>query len=340
MPDQSREASTLVQAWTLWERRKWLAIGVFAVVFSILVAIVLSLPNLYRATATVLVNPNQANGSLAAGNGADNSLDARLASISQQVLSRPRLERLITQFDLYPRLRRDGSLDAAVAQMRHDIHFERTQAELQYGQQSTIAFSLSYQGWKSETVAQITNMLTSFYLQDNAKITQSQASNATADLHAQLQQVTQKLTQQQQQINAYRQRHMGALPEQEAANLSTLNRLNAQLDSNNQSRVRAMGLREDILKQMSTSGAPDLAQLQQKLQQLRTRYSDKYPDVIQVKAQIARLKNLTGKGNSAGGGQGGEALQQRLAQVDQELATLRKENARLQTEIQAYQQRI
>lgn len=340
MSEHNRETSTLAQARGLWKRRKWLAIGVFAVVFSALTAVVLTLPNLYRATATVLVNPSQTAHSLDANAGPDGGLDARLDSISQQVLSRPRLERLITQFDLYPRLRRGGSLDAAVARMHRDIQFQRTQAEQQWGQKSTIAFSLSYQGWKPQTVAQVTNTLASFYLQDNAKISQRQTANATADLQAQLQQITGKLTVQEQQINAFRQRHIGALPEQEAANLSTLNRHNTQLDSNNQSRVRAMALREDILKQMDATGVPGLAQLQQKLLQLRMRYSDKYPDVIQVKAEIAQLQKQADNGNNVGGAHAGGVLRQRLAQVDEELDSLRKDNARLHVEIAAYQQRI
>lgn len=335
MPEHSREASTLAQARGLWKRRKWPAIGVFAVVFSVLATVVLTLPNLYRATATVLVNPSQANDSADAGAGANRGLDARLDAISQQVLSRPRLERLITRFDLYPRLRHGGSLDAAVARMRHDIHFERTQAEQQWGQKSTIAFSLSYQGWKPQTVAQVTNTLASFYLQDNATINQSKAANATADLQAQLQQITRKLTAQQQQINAFRQSHMGALPEQENANLSTLSRFNEQLNSNSQSQVHTMELREDILKQMDVSGVPDLAQLQQKLIQLRSHYTDKYPGVIRVKAEIAQLQKQAANGNRAA-----DALHRRLAQADEELASLRKEETRLRAEIRVYQQRI
>ena len=340
MPEHGREASTLAQARGLWKRRKWLAIGVFAVVFSVLATVVLTLPNLYRATATVLVNPSQANDSLGTSTGADGGLDARLDSISQRVLSRPRLEGLITQFDLYPRLRRGGSLDAAVARMRRDIRFERTQAEQQWGQKATIAFSLSYQGWKPQTVAQVTNTLASFYVQDNAKISQRQAANATADLQTQLQQITRKLTDQQQQVNAFRQRHMGALPEQQDVNLSTLNRLNQQLDSNSQSQAHAMELREDILKQMDAAGVPDLTQLQQKLMQLRTRYTDKYPDVIRVKAEIARLQNQAANGKNAGGNRAGGALHLRLAQADEELASLRKEGTRLRAEIAVYQQRI
>ncbi|HKT31124.1 MAG TPA: GNVR domain-containing protein [Gammaproteobacteria bacterium] len=339
MPDSSHEASTLAQAQALWKRRKWLAIGVFAVVFSVLAALVLTLPDLYRTTTTVLVSPGQAYGSGESGPAAAGNLDARLDSISQQVLSRPRLERLITEFNLYPRLRRGGSLDGAVTQMRRDIRFERTQAEQQWGQKSTIAFNLSYQGWKPQTVAQVTNDLASFYLQDNANINQRQAAGASADLQAQLQQITHKLSAQQAQINAFRQRHMGALPEQESANLSTLNRLNTQLASNSASQEHAMELREDILKQMSAAGVPDLAQLQQKLLQLRTRYTDKYPEVVRVKAEIAALQKQGGTDNRPGGQTSG-VLHQRLAQVDAELNALHKQAASLHAEITDYQQRV
>lgn len=340
MPDSAHEASTLSQARALWKRRKWLAIGVFAVVFSVLAAVTLTLPNLYRATATILVNPAQVPGQTGTGNGGGD-LNARLDSISQQVLSRPRLEDLINRFKLYPRLRRDGSLNAAVARMRRDIGFERTQAEQQYGQKSTIAFTLSYQGWQPQTVAEVTNDLASLYLKANTEINQRQAAGTSADLKAQLDQITRKLEAQEAQINAFREQHMGALPEQESSNLSTLNRLNEQLASNTTSQVHAMDLREDILKGTSTAGVPDLALLQQQLAQLRTRYTDKYPEVIRVKSEIAALQQQASRhGTSSSGSHAADTQRQRLAQVDAELAALQSNASRLHAEIADYQQRV
>ena len=59
-------------------------------------AFVLGLPNLYRSSATLLVE-----GRLPDGVGGANDVNARLQSIKQEALSRSRLTDLIERFDLY-----------------------------------------------------------------------------------------------------------------------------------------------------------------------------------------------------------------------------------------------
>jgi len=54
-----RENSTLALFLEVWRRRKWLAILTFAAVFLPALTIVRSLPNVYRATAILLVDRQQ-----------------------------------------------------------------------------------------------------------------------------------------------------------------------------------------------------------------------------------------------------------------------------------------
>ena len=55
MQIQKRADSGLEAAYRVWKRRKWLAIGVWAFCFVTSASFVVSLPNIYRATATVLL---------------------------------------------------------------------------------------------------------------------------------------------------------------------------------------------------------------------------------------------------------------------------------------------
>ena len=84
----------------VWSRRKWLAIPVFALPFAIAISAILSLPSLYRSTATVLVERQQVPESFVRST-VTSELETRLQTISQEVLSRARLEGLITRFGLY-----------------------------------------------------------------------------------------------------------------------------------------------------------------------------------------------------------------------------------------------
>src|SRR5262249_57571274 len=82
----------------------WLAAIAFVVVFAGAATVAMSLPDVYRATATVLVeHPGTTEGggkSLIAA-----ELDTRLQTIGQEVLSQARLSALMASFDPYPGLR-------------------------------------------------------------------------------------------------------------------------------------------------------------------------------------------------------------------------------------------
>lgn len=322
----------------LWRRRKWLASSVFALVFSALAGLTFALPDLYRAKATVMVNPDTA----AAPPGRaspDASLDARLDSLTQEVESRPRLQDLITRFDLYPQLRKRVSPEAVIAQMRRDIRFDREINEDTWGRGTTIAFTVSYQGWEPQTVAQVANALASSYVQGNEALSHSEAAGTAGSLEGQLRDVSGKLHAREQQINAFKDAHLGELPEQQGANLATLEQLNTRLHQNSENQARAMENRVQLLKQIADTGTPGLAELQQELAKLRSRYTDSYPDVARIKAQIASLEHAPGQ-HAAPTGASADPLSAQLQQVDAELRSLKTEEAQLRADIASYQNRV
>src|SRR5215467_8371204 len=106
-----------------WRRRKWIALLVFALPFAAATGVIVSLPNLYRSTATVLVDRQQVPESFVRPT-VTSELETRLQSISQEILSRSRLEGLITRFGLYADLKKQDSSEEAIDRMRRDIQLE------------------------------------------------------------------------------------------------------------------------------------------------------------------------------------------------------------------------
>lgn len=332
---QHRDAS-LEALGMLWRRRRYLAVCVFVLAFSAAASFVYSLPDIYSATAVVLINQNAAQLAAAGSGGA--SQDSRLDSVSEAVLGRSRLLDLITRYGLYAELRKRTSIESVLEQMRRDIHLERKAGEQQWGQDPTFAFTLSYQGWDPQTVAQVTNALATSYVDENNRMRTSQASETADSLAAQLTEIKQKLDSQAQKVNAFESAHLGELPDQQAANLSMLQQLSTQLHENSANLTEALQRRETLLKQMTDSGDADLAQLQQELASLRTRYTDMYPDVVRVRAQIAALEH-------AQAGQGGAAkpvspMQRQYQSIEAEIKSYKQEDDRLRGEITAYQNRV
>ena len=145
--------------WNLFVKHKWqcaIATLVLTLVFTMIIA---KLPNVYEATTTILVDPQQVPEKYVAAVSSDPY--ARLNTITQQVLGRSRLQNIIDKFDLYPELKGSLSSEELVVKMRGDITIEVKQgsgAELS-------TFSLTYQGRQPELVANVTNELAASFIE-------------------------------------------------------------------------------------------------------------------------------------------------------------------------------
>ena len=74
----------------LWMRRKWVALLVFGAVLAASVSVTISLPDLYRATATVLVETQHVSEEFVRSS-VSAELETRIQTIREDVMSRARL---------------------------------------------------------------------------------------------------------------------------------------------------------------------------------------------------------------------------------------------------------
>lgn len=305
--EEPRKGAGLDRIRALWSRRKWLAILVFALPFAAAGSMILALPNLYRSTATVLVERQQVPESLVRTT-VTSELETRLQTISQEILSRSRLEGLISRFGLYSDLRKESSNEEAIERMRRDIQLEIRSAEAKGERRATIAFALSYRGRDPQTVALVTNTIASFYIEENLKARERQASGTTEFLKAQINQTKKRLDEQEQRLGDFKRHYLGELPQQMQGNLANLEALNTQLRLNSDNQVRTAERRDALTAQLAdaesfgqTLGAPGgqagpeppalhLARLKQELTAARTRYTDSHPTVIRLKEEIAAVE--------------------------------------------------
>src|SRR5438874_5702531 len=187
MQDETvRSGSGVEMAKSIWARRKWLAIVVFTVTFVTALSLITFMPGLYRSTATILVDRQQDPETMIRTT-VTSALETRLHTISQEILSRSRLDALIRQFNLYADLRRRVPLEEVIERMRKDIKLElRSVEQTEDRRGATVAFALSYQGRNPETVARVANTLASFYIEENLKARERQAVGTSEFLKVQL----------------------------------------------------------------------------------------------------------------------------------------------------------
>src|SRR5258705_3714864 len=107
----------------IWQRRKWLALLVFIGAFAGAASLAMSLPNLYRATATVLVERQQVSEAFVTSS-VTAELETRIQTIEQEVMSRMRLTELISRLNLYPEARQKAPIEDLVVRMRRAIRLE------------------------------------------------------------------------------------------------------------------------------------------------------------------------------------------------------------------------
>jgi len=341
----------LDRVWALWNRRKWLGIVVFLLPFTAATAVIMALPDLYQSTALVMIERQQVPEAFVRAT-VTSELEIRLHTISQEILSRSRLESLISRMGLYSDLR--GKAEEAVDRMRRDIRLELRGADANRGN-TTTSFALSYRGRDPQTVATVTNTLASFYIEENLKARERQATGTAEFLKVQLNDAKRRLDEQEARMGELQRRYLGELPQQLQGNLATLESLNTQLRINSDNQTRLAERRDQIAGQLSqaklNSGGPEpdevrLARLQQELVTLRIKYTDLWPDIIRIKDEIERLqKDMAApkpKPKPVAGPPTPEVarLQDALGSVETELRLAKQDQTRLKQGISNYQARL
>jgi succinoglycan biosynthesis transport protein ExoP len=270
-------------------------------------------PYVFRSEALVLVVHQRVPEQYVTPN-VVSDLQDRLQSMTQQILSRTRLQRLIEQFNLYPSERAHEIMEDVVDQMRRDIRIEPVEAPGKPGELT--AFRISYAARNPHVAQQITNELTSLFIEENLQSRTQASVGTTTFLESQLEQAAKDLAAQEQRQREYKMRYLGELPEQEQSNLQILSSLEAQLNSSTdalsraeQQKVYLESLRNEYQAMQKTMGLAaagsrvspvaaaeaTLSELRRHLADLEAVYTPQYPDVIRTKEKIAQWEALTRK---------------------------------------------
>lgn len=306
--DDSTRGMGLAGLLEVVRRRRALTLLPFLFVITAAASLAFFLPSLWTARALILVNRPQIPEAYVRTS-VNSDLEARLLTLGQQVLDPARLQAIIAKHDLYPAERTRRTPEEIVDKMRRDIQIKlQDDRDPRRAEPRTLVFSVAYRATDPLVAAEVTNTLAALFIAENSRLREEQATGTSQFLETQLEDLRQKLVAQERRITEYKERHLGELPEQREPNLRTLERLQGQLQLANETNRRAneriqlisQSLREIDLTSGMTMGpgvpapadsaAARLALLRQELVALQTRYSDRYPDVVQTREQIRLLE--------------------------------------------------
>jgi protein tyrosine kinase modulator len=300
-------------------RRKWYIIIPLIIGVLVSFGVYKYLPKVYKATTLILVQSQRVPESYVRPTITD-SVASRLNTISQEILSRTRLEKVIQEFNLYSEIRNNVPLEGIVEMMRKAIEVKvQTNPQNERTQNS---FSISFEDKDPKTVMMVTNKLASLFIEENLKVRESQAEGTSEFLSKELLSMEERLKRREQDIRNFKERSMGQLPQQLDANLRVLERLQDQLKTTSenmraaedrsvlfQNQIEQLKMRERFSTSRGSHGGegtgseelgvgrgaedPLVVQynnLKRELASARSKYKDTHPDVIDLKRKIANLE--------------------------------------------------
>ena len=354
VPEQS-SAPALGQIGQIWRRRKGSGFFAAGLVAAGAVSLTLALPNLYRASATVLVQGPGVSEDFVKSS-VSGGLETRIQTIEQQVMSRARLAQVIDKLNLYPTLRRFLPMENVVDKMRGDVDIEFKNIPQPTGGNTTVSFTIHYVNTDPKVAADTTNTLAQLYVSENTTNRKQEASETAEFLKGDLAQAKREMEMRQGRLRSFQASNAGRLPSQVEANISTLDRLNDQLRQNIDLQMRNLDQREMLLRGPAgpivlgqttvETPAARLTRLKLELTALEGRWNDKHPEIIAKKAEIASVEQIVATASestpppAAKPAPGAVPGARTVQQIDAEIKSLRERESELRKTIAQFEARV
>jgi len=355
-------------------RRRWLILLPFAFGFAATPFVAKRIAPVYKSETLIMVVPQRVPDSYVKSTVTATVAD-RLPSISDQILSRSRLERVIGDFDLYEELLRKAPMEDVVRQMRIDIG----PVQIQTGGQS---FRVSYVNRDPAVAQKVTARLASLFIDENSQDRENLAESTNVFLESQLEEAKSRLVDHERKLEAYRRLHAGELPSQLDSNLRAIQTAQLQLQSVSESANRAEERRLLVERQLidaqtlpvavtptTSTGSPEsqaalplsqqLEAAEKALDVLKLRYTSDHPDVRRMERTVRELRERTAEEarrpkpaavpvvDVASQSPAEQARQKRIRDLqadievlDRQLATGEAEQSRLKALIDEYQNKV
>jgi polysaccharide biosynthesis transport protein len=311
MPPSARNSPGLADYWAIVRRRFWWVMVPLFLCWVVVWGLSWRLPPTYQSEALILVEQQKVPENYVVAN-VTVSLQDRLQSMTQQILSRTRLQTTIDRFRLYSKpagFFGFSKWQDPIEQMRKDIKIELVASPGHQGELT--AFKIQYSAGAPETAQQVNNELTSLFIDENLKAQQQLSESTTAFLDTQLADARAKLEEQEAKVRAFKATHFGDLPSQMQSNVQILAGLQTQLDATQrdldgarQQRLYLESLQKQYESELTGQGGgesggtspealdKELANLRLRLASALSQYTEDYPDVVTLKDKIARTEKL------------------------------------------------
>src|SRR6185437_14161212 len=298
-------------------RFRWM--GVLAAVAVAIIGwlIIFALPDRYEAQADVLVDTRTALKPVLQGLATNQDVNVQLNYVRQALLAGPQLSALAEQIGIMPRsglgpAQQEALLDSL--RKRIDLSVERTPDDGAQGNPNvgSTTYGITYQDVDRGRALKLVRMLTNSLINETLGGSQQGSEHAQQFLKVQIADYEKRLQAAEDRLASFKSQHLGLLTTQNGGLFDQLQHETQAIEDVNTKIVVAETQRQALQRQLhgdaaisATDATPVLGpngvmvggdtvsqieQVQARLNQLLLKYTDKYPDVIAAKQQLAALQ--------------------------------------------------
>jgi uncharacterized protein involved in exopolysaccharide biosynthesis len=192
---------------TVWHRKWWILVPA---VLSAAITSVLTyyfLPIQYRSDASIIVVPRRISQDYVRST-ASGHLDERLRQITDQIMSRTRLERIIRDFNLYEPERRTDPMDDVIAKMRGNIRID-IRASNSVDDDGLGTFSVGFKSSNPRTAMQVAERLAALFIDESLRDRMVRTQGTITFLDSEIDDVRRQIVDYEAKLDALRARSHG-----------------------------------------------------------------------------------------------------------------------------------
>jgi succinoglycan biosynthesis transport protein ExoP len=316
----------------LW-RRRLLVLAIAGGVFALGAAVVATLPNVYKATAVVRVEPHHPIADMVQPTISE-TVDRRIVTVRQELLSRTVLQRTIEELDLYAETRKKAGIDAAVEAMRRDLEV-RVEGDN--------AFELTYSAGDPVLAAKVANRLPEIFADQAVRARQGQAARTSALFAEEEKALRAQLNEWERRIAQFKVDHMGELPEQLETNMRALDRTLGYIQARTDE-LRAAQVRRGDMLRAHLPGDSEVGRLraqeleaQRLLIAARAQWTGDHPEVQRLTRELETIRARVRGADGRLVDERNERIRMTrvISEIQQQLGELEKQAAAFQARIDA-----
>ena len=333
----------ITDLWGVARRRGKLVALTALLVFLASYWLAMALPNVYTSYATVLVEPQAVDEELVRAGVKSSDINARLHLMTAEILSRPRLSRIIDEFKLYQEESEYMLRDEVIDLMRSRIRVQPVVPELEQGNRrrelEINEFQLFFDDYDSQMAMNVAQRLANDFIQSHIEARVKVSQKSLEFIQDELDRLAERIRVVEADIAKVKNENPGKLPEDFAANQRRLERALGDLALAQRVLTEAISDEAFYKSQLAsaslgatndeTSPARRLELLKLQLAEFQSRgFTEKHPDMVKTRAEIEALEaTVAALENSDGDEAHGGSLLFQQTQAQARRATLRRQAA-------------